>query len=183
MTRNDLNLLIDAMRVSKGTYAIKCVTTWNGFEAGQIYHTELARDGAVMANDKDGISTAIGFNSCTFFELSSPLPSQKDTLLAERRLYANKLKELSAHLLTDERDVFGAGELVEWKPGMCNLNTQASVFCVVEQVEPFVAKPQGSPFDSGAIELLDLRVAFLHSDNRLNEIFMDSRRVRKAEGL
>lgn len=181
MTKNDLNLLIEVMRNSKAPYAIRCTEAWNGFEKGLTYEAELATNGQLFAKDKDGIPTAI--NSVhAFFDPVKALPTPEETAQAERKVTADKLRELASNFLTEERDVFGAGELVEWKPGMCNLNVNSNVFCVIEQVEPFVAKPNGSPFDSAAIEVLDLRVAFIHRDS-LSEIFVDSRRMRKAEGL
>ena len=181
MTKNDLSLLIEVVRNSKAPYPIRCTEAWNGFEKGLEYQAELAPNGVLVAKDKDGIPTSISA-VFTFFDPIKALPSPEETALTERKETAGKLRELAAHFLVEERDTFGAGELVEWKPGMCNLSFKGDVFCVIEQVEPFVAKPDGSPFDISAIEILDLRVAFIHRDC-LSEVFVDSRRMRKAEGL
>lgn len=184
MTRNDFDRLIDVLRSNNGTHAIKCITGWNGFEPGQTYQAELTRNGAVKANDKDGIATPIGYNSCTFFDLAVPLPTPAETEADQRRVLGNKLTELSDHLLT-ERETFHPGQLVEFIPGMDNFK-DVKLFRVIEQVDQFVAKPDGEPWNSNHIELLDLRVAYVRTTRDgdfLLEGFIDSRRVRVAEGF
>lgn len=184
MTRNELDLLIDVLRSSKAPFAIKCVTGWNGFEPGKTYQAELARDGAVLANDKDGIATPIGYNSCTFFELATPLPSRAEAEADQRTELGNKLIELSDHLLL-ERENYKPGQVVEFIPGMDNFKG-VKLFRVIEQVEEFVAKSEGNPWDANHVELLDLRVAYIsttHGGEFLLEGFIDSRRVRLAEGF
>jgi hypothetical protein len=184
MTKNDLTLLIEVLRTTNAPHAIKCVTTWNGFEAGQTYQAELNRVNEVFANDKDGIPTGITPSSCTFFELAAQLPSPAETAADKRKDLANMLTELSDHLLT-ERVTYQPGQLVEFIPGMDNFKN-VKLFRVIEQVAEFQAFPNANPYNSQEIELLDLRVAYMHTirdQNYLLEAFIDSRRVRLAEGF
>lgn len=182
MTKNDLNLLTESLR-SGATHPVKCNTTWNGFEAAMSYQAEFV-NGTVSAKDKHGVSTNI-VPVIPFFDLGKPLPSTEETAKANRNDLANLLTELSDHLLT-ERENYLPGQLVEFIPGMDNFKG-VKLFRVIEQKEEFIAKPNGNPYDGPDIELLDLRVAFIHEghDDKkyLLEAFLDSRRVRLAEGF
>lgn len=184
MTKNDFALLTQTLGASKAPHPIRCTETWNGFEAGLTYQAEINAQREVYANDKFGIPTAIG-SGCTFFELAIALPSPQDTARSERTGLSNKLIALSDHLLT-ERETYLPGQLVEFIPGMDNFK-DVKLFRVIEQVDVFVAKPDGNPWDSSNIELLDLRVAYIRTvrdgTEFLLEGFLDSRRVRLAEGL
>lgn len=189
MTKNELALLADVLRASKGTHPITCTTTWNGFEAGKTYQAEINPAGVageVFANDKDGIPTSIG-SSCTFFELASNLPAvptEQEKIATRKAVIASKLNELAIHL-TLERGTYGAGQIVEWIPGLCNrrLPSENAVMYVVEQTDVVVSKPNGSAADPNDSELVDLRVACLATSGRddescVVEVMVDSRRVQ-----
>ena len=184
MTKNDLTLLIAALHASKGTHAIKCTVTWNGFEAGQTYQAEYKSIGCVQAADKDGIMTNIGINACTFFELSGHLPTEAEKTAQRKAENAARLNQLAVHL-TLERGTYGVGQIVEWIPGLCNrrIPSDNAVMYVVEQTDVVVSKPNGSAADQNDSELVDLRVACLATSGRddeacVIEVMVDSRRVR-----
>lgn len=184
MTKNDLTLLSEVLRASKGTHPIKCVTTWNGFEAGQTYQAEATANGAVFAHDKDGISTTISASSCTFFELFSPLPTEEDRTSQRKEENAAKLRSLAPHL-TLERGNFGVGQIVEWIPGLCNrrLPSRNALMYVVVQTDAVLVKPDGEASNPHDIELVDLRIACLATSGREDEecvveVMVDSRRVQ-----
>lgn len=183
MTKNDLNLLLEFLRAG-ATHPVICNETWNGFESGMTYQAESPATGTISAKDKHGIPTNIA-PVINFFDLAKPLPSQADIAADKRTEAGNKLIELSDHLLT-ERENFLPGQLVEFIPGMDNFK-DVKLFRVIEQVDVFVAKPDGNPWDSSHIELLDLRVAYIRTvrdgTEFLLEGFIDSRRVRLAEGF
>lgn len=187
MTKNDLSLLAEVLRASKAPHPITCVTTWNGFEAGQTYQAESAELGGVFAKDKDGIPTGITANSCNFFELANTLPvvpTEAEKIAARKLENAAKLRDLGAYL-TLERGTFGAGQTVEWIPGMCNraLPSKNALMYVVEQTEAVLGKHNGDAADPNAMELVDLRVACMATSPRddeecIVEVMVDSRRVQ-----
>lgn len=186
MTKNDLSLLAEVLRASKGTHPITCNTTWNGFEAGQTYQAEINTAGEVFANDKHGIATAITSN-CTFFDVINGLPvapTKEDRIAQGKEESAAKLNQLAVYL-TLERGTYGPGQIVEWIPGLCNrrLPSNNAVMYVVEQTDVVVSKPNGSAADPNDSELVDLRVACMATSGRddehcVVEVMVDSRRVQ-----
>lgn len=184
MNKQDLYLLIEVLRANKGFHPLKCVVTWNGFEAGQMYQALYKNDNEVQASDKDGIVTPIGIHACTFFELASALPSKEDKIAQRKAENAAKLNELAIYL-TLERGTYGPGQIVEWIPGLCNrrLPSDNAVMYVVEQTDVVVSKPNGSAADPNDSELVDLRVACMATSGRddehcVVEVMVDSRRVQ-----
>lgn len=186
MTKNELNLLAEVLRASKGTHPVLCNNTWNGFEAGQTYQAEINQQGEVFANDRHGIPTSI-VSACTFFQLASELqrvPTTEEKTVALKKMNAAKLRELGVYL-TLERGNFGAGQIVQWIPGMCNrsLPSRKALMYVVEQTEPVLGKHNGEAADPNAMELVDLRVACMATSPRddeecIVEVLVDSRRVQ-----
>ena len=188
MSRDDLNLLTEFLRAG-ATHPVKCNTTWNGFEAAMTYHAEL-ESGTACAKDKHGILTNIA-PVIHFFDLANPLPAaptEAEKIAKRKAENAAKLNELAVHL-TLERGTFGAGQIVEWIPGLCNrrIPSDNAVMYVVEQTDVVVNNPRGSAASPNDSELVDLRVACLATSSRddepcVVEVMVDSRRVR-AWGL
>lgn len=178
MTHAHFLQLIDRIK-QRGPQLVSCISSWNGFTTGNNYVVNRHANNTICATDDQGIHTVIDTDSCQHFSGDGWISFDP----AADEMAAQSPRERLAHLasyLLNERESFEPGQIVEWIPGL--KSSSFDLMYVIEQVEPFVANPGGSPFRPEDVEVLDLRVAFIAGKQpSLLECFVDSRRVQLAK--
>ncbi|UZV40769.1 hypothetical protein 12Stean4476_00007 [Erwinia phage Stean] len=178
-----------AHALQHNSIGLTCREGWNGFAAGQNYEA-IACGSALKAADDHGLDTRITEAAAHFFDVADGIElaveqSEAEKLAAKQATNAVLLRERLA-LLVPPAEPFGKGEVLTWKPGLCNrrIPSENALMIAVETLAEPVAPGETSDTPAGA-EVLDLKIACIarnsgrEDDTCLIELVIDSRRVQR----
>lgn len=174
--------------------SLSCTETWNGFIAGNNYQacaTHHHGRWTLGATDGHGIITPITEGAAHFFEIVGelPAPPTDDDKQAERRAKESiRLEQVVAAFNQAPARPFRVGDLVEWKPGLCNRNfPTADAVMKITDIPPLAEYGSKDKTEPNGNDPCDVLVAFLaknrgrEDDFHMIEIMLDSRRLQHWE--
>ncbi|AEY69651.1 hypothetical protein PEp14_00062 [Erwinia phage PEp14] len=178
-----------AHALNQNSIPLTCREGWNGFTAGRNYEA-IACGGNLKAADDHGLDTLITEAAAHFFEVADGTELAAELTEDEKHAryqveLAGKLRDRLA-LLVPPAEPFVKGEVLMWKPGLCNrrIPSEGALMITIETLaEPMT--PDESTSTPAGHELLDLKVAAIarnsgrEDDNCLVELVVDSRRVQR----